>query len=136
MSPTKFNLLVCLFVIGGSTVAQASCLNSVSEIKANGISATWRETTQNDGKPLTIVIADGDNGLAYSATKAGELWLTGEVTVCRSDDATKITLSNTKATDNVPALARMAFPSTQSAYVVDDQIQLKGSAWGGTFVGR
>lgn len=135
MGPTKFKLLVCAFIVGGTTMAQAACLNSVSEIKSNGIKASWRETTANDGKPLTIVIADGTNGLVYSASKAGEPWLTGGVSVCRSGDATEITLKNTKATDNVPTLARMALPSTQSAQIVDDQIKLGGGAWSGTFVG-
>ena len=136
MGPAKFRLLVCLFILSGSTIAQAACLASVSEIKANGIKASWQETTENDGKPLTIVITDGANGLVYSASKAGEPWLTGEASVCRSGDATKITLSNTKATANVPMLARMALPSTQSAYIVNDQIKLASGAWGGTFVGR
>lgn len=135
MRPTKFKLLACVFLLGGTTVAQAACLNSVSEIKSNGIKSSWRETTANDGKPLTIVIADGSNGLVYSATKAGEPWLTGRVSVCRSGDTTEITLKNTKATDNVPVLARMALPSTQSAQIVDDQIKLDGGAWSGTFVG-
>lgn len=135
MAPVKFNLLVCAFVLGGTTMAQAACLNSVSEIKSNGIKATWQETTENDGKPLTIVIADGADGLVYSAIKAGEPWLTGRVDVCRTGDTTKITLKNTKATNNVPALARMALPSTQSATIVNDRIKLDGGAWSGTFVG-
>ncbi len=136
MGPLKFKLLVCLFILGGSTIAQAACLGSVSEIKANGVKASWQETTANDGKPLTIVITDGASGLVYSASKAGKLWLTGEASVCLSENATKITLSHTKATGNVPMLARMALPSTQSAYIVNDQIKLSGAAWGGTFVGR
>lgn len=135
MAPTRFKLLVCAFILGGSTMAEAACLNSVSEIKANGIKAKWQETTENDGKPLTIVIADGNNGLVYSAIKAGEPWLTGHVSVCRTGDATKITLKNTKATENVPVLARMALPSTQSANIVNGQIRLDGGAWSGTFVG-
>lgn len=135
MGSTQFKLLVCLFVLGGSTLAQATCLKSVSEIKANGIKASWRETTENDGKPLTIVITDGAGGLVYSATKAGEPWLSGKVDVCRSGDETKITLKDTKATSNVPVIARMALPSTQSAYIVNDKIKLAGAAWGGTFVG-
>lgn len=117
-------------------MAQAACLGSVGELKANGVKASWQETTENDGKPLTIVITDGASGLVYSASKAGQLWLTGEASVCRSGNATEITLSKTKATGNVPMLARMALPSTQSAYIVNDQIKLAGSAWGGTFVGR
>ena len=96
----------------------------------------WLETTENDGKSLTISITDGANGLVYSAKKAGVLWLTGNVSVCRSGGATEITLKNTKATSNVPMLARMALPSTQSAYIVNDQIKLGGGGWGGTFVGQ
>ncbi len=136
MGPTKFNLLVCLFLLGGATMAQASCLTSVSEVKANGIKARWQETTANDGKPLIIVLTDGANGLVYSASKAGEPWLTGEASVCRAGNATKITLSNTKATDNVPMITRMALPSTLSADIVNDEIKLAGGAWSGTFVGR
>lgn len=135
MGPMKFKLLVCAFILGGSTMAQAACLQSVREIKAAGIKASWQETTQNDGKPLTIVIRDGANGLVYSASKDGQPWLTGTVSVCRAEDATRITLKNTKATNNVPALARMALPSTQSAYIENNQIKLAGAAWGGTFVG-
>lgn len=135
MGSTKFKLLVCLFILSGSTIAQATCLRSVSEIKANGIKASWQETTENDGKPLTIVFTDGANGLVYSASKAGKPWLTGRVSICRSGNATTITLKNTKATGNVPVLARMGLPSTQSASIVNNQIKLTGGGWGGTFVG-
>jgi hypothetical protein len=79
--------------------------------------------THNDRKPLTISITDGDNGFVYSAKKAGLLWLTGNVSVCRSGGVTEITLKNTQATSNVPMLARLALPSTQSAHIVNDQIQ-------------
>lgn len=136
MGPTKLKLLVCLFILSGSTIAQAACLSSVSEIKANGIKASWQETTATDGKPLTIVITDGGSGLVYSASKAGQPWLSGEAAVCHSGNATKITLSNTKATGNVPMITRMALPSTLSANIVNDQIKLAGGAWSGTFVGR
>lgn len=136
MGPTKLKLLVCLFILSSSTIAQAACLSSVSEIKANGIKASWQETTANDGKPLIIVITDGGSGLVYSASKAGQPWLSGEAAVCRSGNATKITLSNTKATGNVPMITRMALPSTLSANIVNDQIKLAGGAWSGTFVGR
>lgn len=136
MGPAKFNLLVWLAILSGSTIAEANCLTSVSEIKANGIKASWQETTANDGKPLTIVITDGANGLVYSASKADEPWLTGEASICRSGNATRITLSHTKATTNVPMITRMALPSTQSADIVNDQIRLASGAWSGTFVGR
>lgn len=136
MGPTVLRLLVCLFLLGGGTMAHAACLSSVSEVKANGIKASWQETTANDGKPMTIVISDGANGLVYSASKAGKPWLTGEASVCRAANATKITLSNTKATSNVPMITRMALPSTLSADIVNDQIKLAGGAWSGTFVGR
>lgn len=136
MGPTKFKLLVCLFLLGGSTIAQATCLNSVSEIEANGIKAHWLETTADDGKPLQIVITDGASGLVYSASKAGEPWLAGTASFCRSGNATKVTLNNTKVTENVPMVTRMALPSTLSADIVNDQIKLAGGAWRGTFVGR
>jgi hypothetical protein len=34
-------------------------------------------------------------------------------------------LENTQATSNVPMLARLALPSTQSAHIVNDQIKLE-----------
>jgi hypothetical protein len=63
------------------------------------------------------------------------LWLTGNVSVCLSEGATKITLKNTKTTSNVPMLARLALPPTQSAQIVNDRIKLGGGGWGGTFIG-
>ena len=45
-------------------------------------------------------------------------------------------LENTQATSNVPMLARLALPSTQSAHIVNDQIKLAGGGWGGTFIGH
>jgi hypothetical protein len=136
MALMSFKLLICLFILSASTLAQAECLRTVSEIKANNVKARWQETTENDGKPLTISISDGANGLVYSATKAGAPWLTGNVSVCRSGGATEITLKNTAATSNVPMVARLALPSTQSARIVNDQIKLEGGGWGGTFVGQ
>jgi hypothetical protein len=100
------------------------------------VKTTWRETTANDGKPLKIFINDGPHGLHYSAKKAGELWLTGHVSVCLSGDAKEITLSNTQATREVPMLARLALPSTQSTRIVNDRIKLGGAGWGGTFIGQ
>ena len=136
MALTNFKLLICLLILSDSTLAQAKCLRTVSEIKANNVKARWRETTANDGKPLTISITDGTHGLLYSAKKAGVLWLTGNVSVCLSGDATEITLSNTQATSNVPMLARLALPSTLSARIVNDRIRLGGAGWGGTFIGQ
>ena len=138
MAITNFKLLICLLILSESTLAQAQaeCLRTVSELKANNVKARWQETTENDGKPLTISIADGANGLVYSARKAGLLWLTGSVSVCRSGGATEITLTNTQATSNVPMFARVALPSTQSAHIVNDQIKLGGGGWGGTFIGQ
>jgi hypothetical protein len=136
MALTNFRLLVSLLILSQSTLAQAECLRTVSELKAKNVKARWQETTENDGKPLTISITNGGNGLVYSASKAGVPWLTGNVSVCRSGGATEITLKNTKATSNVPMIARMALPSTQSANIVNDQIKLGGGGWGGAFVGQ
>jgi hypothetical protein len=136
MALPNFKLLVCLLILSEPTLAQAECLRTVRDIKANGVKAKWQETTANDGKPLMISITNGAKGLVYSASKAGEPWLTGNVSVCRSGGATEITLKNTKATSNVPMIARMALPSTQSAHIVNDQIKLGGGGWGGTFVGQ
>jgi len=133
---TNFKLLICLLILSEATLAQAECLRTVKDIKANNVKARWQETTENDGKPLTISITDGADGLVYSAKKAGVPWLTGNVSVCRSGGATEITLKNTEATSNVPMLARMALPSTQSAHIVNDQIKLAGGGWGGTFIGH
>ena len=136
MAQTNFKLLICLLTLSGSTLAQAECLRTVSEIKANGVKSRWRETTENDGKPLTISITNGAKGLVYSASKAGVPWLTGNVSVCRSGGATEITLKNTEATNEVPMFARLPLPSTQSAHIVNGQIKLAGGGWGGTFIGR
>ena len=136
MALTKFKLLVCLLILTEPTLAQAKCLRTLSEIKAHNVKAIWRETTANDGKPMTISITDGAHGLLYSAKKAGVLWLTGKVSVCLTRGAPQITLSNTRATSNVPMLARLALPSTQSAQIVDDQINLGGTGWSGTFIGQ
>jgi hypothetical protein len=136
MAQANFKLLICLLTLCGSTFAQAECLRTVSKIKANGVKVRWQETTENDGKPLTIAITDGAKGLVYSASKAGVPWLTGDVSVCRSGRATEITLENTEATSNVPMFARLALPSTQSAHIVNGQIKLAGGGWGGTFIGR
>src|SRR5271165_1321313 len=136
MALTNFKLLICLLILSESTLAQAECLRTVSELKANNVKARWQETTENDGKPLTISISDGANGLVYSSNKGGVLWLTGSVSVCLSGGATDLTLKNTQATSNVPMLARLALPSTQSAQIVNDQIKLGGRGWGGTFIGQ
>jgi hypothetical protein len=111
-----------------------NAFRTVSQIKANGVKARWRETTENDGKPLTISITNGPKGLVYSASKAGVPWLTGNVSVCRTGGATEITLKNTEATNEVPMFARLALPSTQSAQIVNGQIKLAGGGWGGTFI--
>src|SRR5271165_7360768 len=108
MTLTNFKLLISLLILSESTLAQAECLRTVSELKANNVKTTWQETTHNDGKPMTISSTHGANGLVYSAKKAGALWLTGNVSVCLSGGATEITLKNTKATSNVPMLARLA----------------------------
>ena len=136
MALTNLKLLICLVILSDSTLAQAKCLRTISELKANHVKARWQETTANDGKPLTISITHGANGLVYSAKKAGVLWLTGNVSVCLSGGATEITLKNTKATSNVPTLARLALPSTHSAHIVNNQIKLAGGGWGGTFLGQ
>ena len=98
MALRNSKLLICLLILSKSTLAQAKCLRTVSELKAHNVKARWQETTANDGKPLSISITDGANGLVYSAKKAGVLWLTGHVSVCPSGGATEITLKNTRAT--------------------------------------
>jgi hypothetical protein len=40
-------LLICLVFLGETTLAEAGCLRTVSEIKANGVKARWQETTEN-----------------------------------------------------------------------------------------
>jgi hypothetical protein len=136
MALTNFRLLICLVILSDPTLAQAKCLSTVSELKAHNVKTRWHETTANDGKPLTISITDGAHGLHYSAKKAGVPWLTGQVSVCLSRDAKEITLSNTKATGEVPVLARLALPSKQSARIANDRIKLGGAGWGGTFIGQ
>ncbi len=136
MARTYFKVLVCLFILGGTSIAEAACFKSVRELKAHHVGTRWQETTENDGMPLIISITDGGGGLAYSARKAGKLWLTGNVSVCQTGEKTEITLKNTKATNNVPALARMGLPSTQTTYIANGQIKLAGGGWGGTFVSQ
>jgi hypothetical protein len=136
MALRNLKWLICVLILSESTLAQAKCFRTVSELKANNVRTRWQETTHNDRKPLTISITDGANGLVYSAKKAGLLWLTGNVSVCRYGGATEITLKNTQATSHVPMLAKLALPSTQSAHIVNDQIKLAGRGWGGTFVGH
>jgi hypothetical protein len=53
MALMNFKLLICLLILSESTLAQAECLRTVSELKANNVKARWQETTENDGKPLT-----------------------------------------------------------------------------------
>jgi hypothetical protein len=117
------------------TLAQTKCVGTVGDLKASNVKLIWRDTTESDGKPLMISISDGANGLVYSARMAGMLWLTGNVSVCPSGASTEIILKNTKATSNVPMLARVALPSTESAQIVNNQIKLGGGGWGGIFVG-
>ena len=136
MALKYFKVFIGLLMLSAPTLAQAKCFGSVREMKANHVNTRWQETTENDGKPLMISIADGPNGLVYSARKAGELWLTGNVSVCHTGGGTEITLKNTRATSNVPWVARMALPSTQSAQIVDNRIRLGGGGWSGTFIGR
>jgi len=136
MALKKLKLLVGLLILSQPALAQAKCLGTVKEVKANDVKARWQETTESDGKPLTISIADGANGLVYSAKKGGVLWLTGNVSVCLSGGAKEIILADTQATDSVPALARLGFPATQSAHIVDGQIKLAAGGWDGTFIGQ
>jgi uncharacterized protein GlcG (DUF336 family) len=136
MAFANLKMLFCLAALSAPTLAHAECLGTVSDLKANNVKARWQETTENDGKPLTISIATGAGGLVYSARKAGALWLTGNVSVCRSGGAIEITLKNTQATSNVPRLAMLGLPSTQSAQIVNDKITLGGGGWGATFIGQ
>ena len=73
MALTNFKLLTCLLILSEPTLAQAKCLGTVSELKSNNVKTRWQETTEQVGKPLTISITDGANGLDYSAKKAGRL---------------------------------------------------------------
>jgi len=131
-----FALLLCLLALGEPTLARAGCFRTVSDVKAHNVKTRWQETTANDGKPLIISIIDGAAGLVYSAKKAGVLWLSGNVSVCSAGGATDITLKNTRATSDVPTLARLVLPHTQSAQIVGNQIKLAGQGWDGTFIGQ
>jgi hypothetical protein len=129
-----FNVLVLSSFVGLPAFAKEQCFDTVSELEAIKVKTTWVETTENDGKPLTISVSDGSKGLVYSATKAGKVWLAGNVTVCRSGNELVFTMEHTTATDEVPMLARMMLPATQSAQIIDGKIMLGGGAWSGTFV--
>ncbi len=136
MIRASLKLFILFFAIGVTTIAQAECFRSVNEMKTNNVKRHWQETTANDGKPLTISIADSSGGLIFSAKKAGVLWLTGDVSACRAQGAVDITLKNTRTTSDVPAFTRMAMPATLSARIVSDKIKLAGGGWSGIFVGR
>lgn len=136
MALRHLKLLVGFLVLGAPTLAEAKCFKTIGEVRANHVKTRWQETTENDGKPMTISIANGAGGLVYSAHKAGKLWLSGNISVCRSSDEISITMKNTKTTKNVPLMARMAFPHTQTAQIVDNQITLAGGGWSGAFVGK
>lgn len=136
MSQTLFKVTTVLLILGAPALAHAKCLGTIDQLTANDIKTRWNETTANDGKPLKIAIANGPEGLVYSARKAGQLWMTGSVSVCLSGSSKEITLKNTKSTNNVPSFARMALSSAQKAQIVDDQIKLGGGGWEGTFVGQ
>jgi hypothetical protein len=135
VSLTNLKLLLGFLILIAPTVAQAKCMGTVHDLRANHVKTKWQETTENDGKPLTISITDGAHGLIFHARKAGALWLTGNVSICRTGGATEITLKNTRATSNVPMMARLALPSTQSARIVNNRIRLGGAGWSGTFMG-
>jgi hypothetical protein len=64
MALTNVKWLICLLIISEPTLAQAKCVRTVSELKANHVKARWHETTENDGKPLTISITDGPTVLS------------------------------------------------------------------------
>ena len=102
MALKNFKLLICVLILSGPTLAQAKCLRTVDELKANNVKARWQETSGNDGKSLTIAVADGTNGLVYSARKAGVIWLSGNVTGCRSGGATEITLKKHQSYGQCP----------------------------------
>jgi hypothetical protein len=136
MALTRFKFLIGFLVLSVPTLAQADCFKTVREVRANKVKIRWQETTANDGKPMTISIANGAGGLVYSAQKAGQLWLSGDISVCRSGGGIAVTLKDTKTTANVPMFARMAFPHTQSAQIVSNQIKLAGGGWSGAFVGE
>jgi hypothetical protein len=136
VASTHLNSFIGVLVLCIPVVAQAKCFTSIHEVKANDVKTRWRETTENDGKPMTISIANGVGGLVYSAKKDGKLWLSGNISVCRSGRDIEITMKDSKTTANVPMLARMGFPRTQSAHIAGNQIKLAGGAWSGTFVGQ
>lgn len=109
------------------------CLKSLKEFKAAQVHTRWTETTMDDGKPLIITVQDGDGATKFTAVKAGEIWLNGDV--CISKDGKRLTLKNTKATSNVPFLARQALPSQQTGEIKNGSVHLGGIAWSGTFQG-
>jgi len=83
MALTRFKILIGFLVLSLPTLAQADCFKTVREVRANKVKIRWQETTANDGKPMTISIANGAGGLVYSAQKAGQLWMSGDISVCR-----------------------------------------------------
>ena len=44
----NLKLLICILILSESTLAQAKCFRTVSELKANNVRTRWQETTHND----------------------------------------------------------------------------------------
>jgi hypothetical protein len=53
---THLKLLVGIIVVSAPAFANAKCFTTIHEVKANDVHTRWRETTENDGKPMTISI--------------------------------------------------------------------------------
>lgn len=126
-------LVVMLSFLSWST-AQAQCLRNLEQLRAAKIKTTWVETTMDDGKPLIIVIHEANRQLEFSAAKAGELWLRGEI--CISLDGKTLTLKNIKATEAVPPLARRFLSKPQSGRIENNEVRFSGLGWNGIFVGQ
>ncbi len=135
MNKKIFSALL-FFSLTGINSAFADCFDSVAALKSNKIKTTWAETSADDGVPLVINIFESEKGLNYKATKGGQLWLKGSVDVCANGGAPTITLTDTVATDNVPAMAKGMLGGTKKMTVKNNQIVLGGFGWSGTFVGQ
>lgn len=110
------------------------CLDSMASLEKAKVKSVWEETTMDDGKPLVISIFAQDGRLKYTAVKAGETWLNGDV--CIRPDGKHMRLENTVATKNVPYIARKLLPKSQEGKIENDHVHLGGVAWRGTFKGR
>ena len=91
MTPRALAALIalCALALAAPCRADASCAATIAELRGLLGDATlpleWRETTMDDGKPLTLSILEKEGALFLAFVKTGEgLWIEGASVVCRN----------------------------------------------------